>query len=278
MDQKNGALAVSGKVLIVAGSDSSGGAGIVRDVETVAAFGVKAAVAITAVTAQSDRHVTAVQAMEPALVAAQMAAALEGDAIRAVKIGMLANAGIVTAVADLLACHPDIPVVLDPVLASTSGKVLLEPEGVRLMIARLLPRADLVTPNLPELALLTGLPDMEARMRGLLALGVRAALIKGGHANDGEGDRKFGAEAAEHAPSSQGPTLGICRDLLIRPGTESLGFESPRHPGRLRGTGCMLASAIASGLARGEALEAAIERAKAHVSAAFVAAQTSKQR
>ncbi|SOC82050.1 hydroxymethylpyrimidine kinase/phosphomethylpyrimidine kinase [Ensifer adhaerens] len=317
MDCKDGSLAVSvPRVLIIAGSDSSGGAGIVRDVETVTTFGLKAAVAVTAVTAQSDRRVTAVQAMEPGLVAAQMEAALEGGLVGAVKIGMLADAAIVAAVSDVLERHPGLPVVLDPVLASTSGRVLLEPDGVRIMLERLLPRAELVTPNLPELALLTGGKDFAASVEALAQLGIRAALIKGGHANDvvqarltiGEGTQHsppspFGEKCraqrgdegaaacseyvaspssdpsghllpegrsgrAAHPPSFQSNS-GICSDLLIRPGQPALPFNSPRLPGTLRGTGCMLASAIACGLASGRDLEASIRVAKGYVTAAF---------
>ena len=315
MDREDCAVAMSGRVLIVAGSDSSGGAGIVRDVETVAAFGLKAAVAVTAVTAQSDRRVIAVTAMEPALVAAQMQAALEGGEVGVVKIGMLANAGIVSAVADVLEQHPTLPVVLDPVLASTSGRVLLEPDGVRLMNERLLPRADVVTPNLPELALLTGTRDFAESVEALIQLGIRAALIKGGHASDVEREPLLSGETAQHPPSSHlgekcraergdersagaeangNPSSGpsghllpkgrsgsaphaastllspsICRDLLVRPHQTGLSLDSPRHPGTLRGTGCMLASAIACGLASDQTLETAIEAAKTYVSEAF---------
>ncbi|MET3614858.1 hydroxymethylpyrimidine/phosphomethylpyrimidine kinase [Rhizobium aquaticum] len=323
MDRQDGPLAVNARILIIAGSDSSGGAGIIRDVETVTAFGLNAAVAVTAVTAQSDRRVTAVQAMEPTLVKAQMTAALESGEIRAIKIGMLANAGIVAAVADVLERHPSLPVVLDPVLASTSGRALLEPDGVRLMIERLLPRADLVTPNLPELGLLTGAGDFTASVEALLQLGVRAALIKGGHAEDagaktpifGEGapqspsfplgekcgalrgdEESVGAEFdgnpssspsghllpmgrsgnAPHAASTRS-NPSICRDLLVRPNQPYLSFDSPRHPGTLRGTGCMLASAIACGLASGQTLETAIETAKAYVSEAFAKPLQTKQ-
>lgn len=315
MDRQDGPLAVNTRVLIIAGSDSSGGAGVVRDVETVTAFGLNAAVAVTAVTAQSDRRVTAVQPLEPTLVKAQMTAALEGGDIRAIKIGMLANAGIVAAVADVLDQHPTLPVVLDPVLASTSGKVLLEPIGVRLMIERLLPRADLLTPNLPELGLLTSTTDFAEAVEAIMQLGIRAALIKGGHANDAEAEPLLFSERVQQSPSSPlgekrraergdegsagaefnrnpspGPsghllptgrsgsephaasTLsspGICRDLLVRPNQTSLSFDSPRHPGTLRGTGCMLASAIACGLASGQTLETAVEAAKAYVSGTF---------
>ncbi len=315
MDGEDGSLAVSGpRVLIVAGSDSSGGAGIVRDVETVTAFGLGAAVAVTAVTAQSNRRVTAVQAMEPALVTAQMEAALEGGEIGAVKIGMLAHAGIVAAVAEVLEHHSTLPVVLDPVLASTSGKALLDADGVRLMIERLLPRADLVTPNLPELALLTGTRDFAESVEALMQLGIRAALIKGGHAGDTAEGTMFG-EALPQSPSSPlgetcraergdegsagaalygNPSSGpaghplpkgrsgneqhpptfssnrdICSDLLIRRNHPARAFESPRYTGTLRGTGCMLASAIACGLATGRDMEASIRVAKAYVTQAF---------
>jgi hydroxymethylpyrimidine/phosphomethylpyrimidine kinase len=310
-------MAMNLRVLTVAGSDSSGGAGIARDVETIAAFGLKTAIAVTAVTAQSDRHVAAIQPVDPALVTAQMEAALEGGAIRAIKIGMLANAGIVAAVADVLARHPHLPVVLDPVLASTSGRTLLDAEGVRLMIERLLPRVTLVTPNLPELVLMTGLREMDRATEKLLTLGVRAALIKGGHANDATYETATKPEAQRRPPSSplgekcraergdegsagvalygnpsSGPSghllpkgrsgnvrnphttpanAGVCRDLLVRPDQPAIAFEGPRHPGTLRGTGCMLASAIATGLAKGDTLEASIIAAKRYVSAAFVA-------
>ncbi len=264
MDREDGRVAMSGpRVLIVAGSDSSGGAGIVRDVETVTAFGLKAAVAVTAVTAQSDWRVLAVQAMEPGLVAAQIDAALEGGEVRAVKIGMLATAEIVAAVAEVLEQHPSLLVVLDPVLASTSGKILLEPEGVLLMIERLLPRADLVTPNLPELALLTGARDFARSVEVLVQLGIRAALIKGGHAEDMEHQSDLRLRSAHPLDAR------ICRDLLVRPNQPSLSFDSPRLPGTLRGTGCMLASAIACGLATGRDLETAIRVAKAYVTQAF---------
>jgi hydroxymethylpyrimidine/phosphomethylpyrimidine kinase len=264
MDRENGSLAMSGPwVLIIAGSDSSGGAGIVRDVETVAIRGLKTAIAVTAVTAQSDRRVTAVQAMEPALVTAQMEAALEGGDIGAVKIGMLAHAGIVAAVADVLARHPTLPVVLDPVLASTSGKVLLEPDGMRLMIERLLPRADLVTPNLPELALLTGTRDFAESVEALVQLGIRAALIKGGHAEDHVSAKEYRLASAHLSDA------GICSDLLVCPGLPAIQFDAPRLPGTLRGTGCMLASAIACGLATGRDMEACIREAKAYVTQVF---------
>ncbi|OQP85062.1 hypothetical protein BTR14_17010 [Rhizobium rhizosphaerae] len=256
-----GAPQLRPRVLVVAGTDSSGGAGIARDVETLAAFRVSASLAVTAVTAQTHAEVRAVEILKPALVAAQMRTALEAGPIGAVKIGMLATADTVAAVAECLEDWPDLPVVLDPVIASSSGRPLISEEGVALLLARLLPRAALVTPNLPELSILAdALPDardpalagqdpVDATAARLLAQGCRALLIKGGHAE--------GREAV---------------DRLLRPGVKPLIFRAPRHAGSMRGTGCMLASAIAAGLASGQDLPMAIAAGKAYLSARFVEA------
>ncbi|OLP54824.1 hypothetical protein BJF92_13525 [Rhizobium rhizosphaerae] len=255
-----GAPQLRPRVLVVAGTDSSGGAGIARDVETLAAFRVSASLAVTAVTAQTHAEVRAVEILKPALVAAQMRTALEAGPIGAVKIGMLATADTVAAVAECLEDWPDLPVVLDPVIASSSGRPLISEEGIALLLARLLPRAALVTPNLPEISILAdalpGTPDParagldpdDAAAR-LLAQGCRALLIKGGHAE--------GREAV---------------DRLLRPGVKPLIFRAPRHAGSMRGTGCMLASAIAAGLASGQDLPMAIAAGKAYLSARFAEA------
>ena len=274
-------------VLIVAGSDSSGGAGIARDVETVAAFGLRACLAITAVTVQTHDAVEWVEQMPADLIAAQMRAAFAANAIAAVKIGMLGSADAVTAVASVLASRLPLPVVLDPVLASTSGRVLLPMEAVEILKRQLMPLCALVTPNLPELVLLGdksasyGLdipPPLTPPLKGegnwargsfpsplrggvrgggnpatheaaiieqtrtLFESGVPALLVKGGHA---EGDRST--------------------DLLLRMSRKPLRFEAPRLDVRMRGTGCMLASAIAAGLGMGDDLETAIGNAKAYV-------------
>lgn len=234
-------------VLVVAGSDSSGGAGIVRDIETLAAFGVKASVAVTAVTVQTHHGVQHVDAIPPERVAQQMRAALKANHVDAIKIGMLATAATITAVASVLTDHPDIPVVLDPVLASTSGGVLLAPNA-KASLHRLFLQCALITPNLPELSYLTasagGEPteDAIAQAQELVAAGVQAVLIKGGH-----GD---GLESV---------------DILVQAGHAVERFAAPRLAASMRGTGCMLASAIAARLAFGDNLVTAVSAAKAFV-------------
>jgi hydroxymethylpyrimidine/phosphomethylpyrimidine kinase len=229
-------------VLVVAGSDSSGGAGIVRDIETLAAFGVKASVAITAVTVQTHHGVEHVDAVAPDRVAQQMRAALSSNPIAAVKIGMLATAATIEAVADVLSDHSKIPVVLDPVLASTSGRILLTPDAVG-AIRRLFCACTLVTPNLPELSLLADIASSPTdQARSLIAAGAKAVLVKGGHGS--------GADAI---------------DLLVQTGDAEQSFVCPRLNVSVRGTGCMLASAIAACLAFGDDLEVAIATAKAFV-------------
>ncbi|MFB2552011.1 hydroxymethylpyrimidine/phosphomethylpyrimidine kinase [Ensifer soli] len=237
-------------VLIVAGSDSSGGAGIARDVATVAKAGGEAALALTAVTVQTHRAVEAIEAMPPALVAAQMRAAFDSGPVGAVKIGMLANGPILVAVADVLAAHAEVPVVLDPVLAASAGGALLSEEAMMLLRQVLLPRVTLVTPNLPELARLTGtaeIADVETgRAAAMMLNPAGAVLVKGGHAAGDTAD-----------------------DLLLRPGLPDIVFRAARSGARLRGTGCMLSSGIAARLALGDALETAIRGAKAQVTARF---------
>ncbi|TYO89482.1 bifunctional hydroxymethylpyrimidine kinase/phosphomethylpyrimidine kinase [Oceanicella actignis] len=240
--------------LTIAGSDSGGGAGVQADLKTFAALGVHGACALTAVTAQNTCAVTAAQALEPALVRAQIAAVAADMPPAAVKIGMLANAEIVEAVVeslDLLAA----PAVLDPVMTAKSGDALLSPDAEDALRARLLPRAALVTPNLPEAARLLGRPPARdaaealSQARALVALGARAALVKGGHA---EGE--------------------ICRDVLVWPGGE-VAFAAPRiATRRTHGTGCTLSAAIAALLARGWALPDAVGRAHAWLHAAIRAA------
>ncbi len=183
------------RVLIIAGSDSSGGAGLTRDVATLAAFGVEAACALTAVTAQTHARVTAMQALPAELVRAQIRAALESGPIAAVKIGMLANGGIALAVAASLPRREEVPIVLDPVLASSSGEALLDGEGCTVLRERLLPRTTLLTPNIPEAAALLGEepaqggPQLLRQAQYLLALGPSAVLVKGGHGAEPEAIR-----------------------------------------------------------------------------------------
>ena len=231
-------------VLVVAGSDSSGGAGIARDVETIAAFGLRACLAVTAVTVQTHGAVERVGQMPADLIAAQMRAAFAAT----VKIGMLGSSDAITAVASVLASRLPLPVLLDPVLASTSGRALLPMDAIDVLKRRLMPLCTLVTPNLPELGLLSGKPAAtdEAGIIGqagsLFESGVPALLVKGGHAG---GDRSV--------------------DLLLRASAKPSRFEAPRLDVSMRGTGCMLASAIAAGLGLGDDLPTAVGKAKDHV-------------
>lgn len=234
-------------VLLIGGSDSSGGAGLARDVRTLTRLDTRALCVVTAVTAQSDAELMAVHVVPVELVRAQMTAALATRRVAAIKIGMLATRATVLAVtAALPAAAP--PVVLDPVLSSSSGGELLDEGGRSALCTALLPRTTLLTPNIPEAAALLGTDSARSETEllqqaaALLALGPRAVLLKGGH-----GD---GAEAA---------------DLLLAPHAAPRWLRAPRIDAARRGTGCALASAIAAGLAAGLELGAACERAKQHV-------------
>lgn len=241
-------MAMTPHVLVVAGSDSSGGAGIARDIETIAAFGLRSCLAVTAVTVQTHHTVEAVELVAPDLVAAQMRAALTANPVAAIKIGMLGTEETVRIVAEVLEGHRGLSVVLDPVLASTSGRILLASSAITVLKERLMPLCSLITPNLPELALLTGsrqaVGDAELirQSRVMLDAGVAALLVKGGHAIG-----------------------GTSTDLLFQQDAADLRFDAPRLEVSMRGTGCMLASAIAAQLALGMMIGEAVERAKRHV-------------
>ncbi len=242
--------------LTIAGSDSGGGAGIQADLKTFSALGVYGASAITALTAQNTQGVQGVMPVPPEFVGQQIDSVLDDMAIGAIKIGMLADAGIIHEVARALARHPVRPVVLDPVMIATSGDALLRDDAIAALMEELLPLADIVTPNLHEAARMTGLPmakddaAMQAQAAALIRLGARAVLIKGGHGN--------------------GP---VALDLYVTPiGTSR--FAAPRIDTRnTHGTGCTLSSAIAAGLAKGLAMEEAIKAAKAYVTAGIAAAR-----
>jgi hydroxymethylpyrimidine/phosphomethylpyrimidine kinase len=240
--------------LTIAGSDSGGGAGIQADLKTFSALGVYGASVLTAITAQNTRRVTAVAEVAPEMVAAQIEAVLDDIPVAAIKIGMLFSPAIVAAVAAGLA-RTAVPVVLDPVMVAKSGDALLQPPAVVALVDELLPRATVLTPNLPEAARLLGeaeaaTPDEAAAQgRRLLALGPRAVLMKGGHA-----------------------TGATCTDLLVME-NGTLRFEAPRlATANTHGTGCALSSAIAAGLARGLPLAEAVGRAHAWLHAAIRAA------
>jgi hydroxymethylpyrimidine/phosphomethylpyrimidine kinase len=238
------------RILVIAGSDPSGGAGIQADLKTAQAFGVYAQTAITAVTVQDTAKVYSVNPVAPEVVRGQIEAALNDIGADAIKIGMLATAEIAATVADVLETN-SIPLVLDTVLLSSSGTPLLDEAGVTIFKKRLFRRAALVTPNLPETEALTGIyPKSEHRLRNAAMvfkmLGNDGVLIKGGH---GEGD--------------------IVRDMLWTEG-EFIPFEAPRQDTRhTHGTGCTLATAIACGLAQKLPLREAVTRAQVYVQAAI---------
>lgn len=243
----------------IAGSDSSGGAGVQADLKTFSALGVYGASILAALTAQNTQGVTAIHDVPPDFIAAQIDAVFSDLAVNAVKIGMLSQPETIRTVAAGLDRHHAKNVVLDPVMIAGSGDRLLAAEAVETLRNELFPRAALVTPNLPEAAALLSSPvarderDMAEQGRALLAFGAGAVLVKGGH---GEG------------PQST--------DLLVTPaGVTRLVADriSTRHT---HGTGCTLSSAIAAGLAKGEPLPTAVENAKAYITAAIAAAQTLK--
>lgn len=228
--------------LTIAGSDSGGGAGIQADLKTFSALGVYGTSAITAITAQNTVGVFGVEAIAPALVAAQIKVVLEDIDIGAVKIGMLASVEVIEAVADALEGYTG-PIVLDPVMIAKSGDALLANDAVSALRENLLPRATVLTPNIPEAACLLAQSEelspngLQRQGRELLALGPKAVLMKGGH---GAGD--------------------ICTDWLIN-GAE-IALKADRIETRnTHGTGCTLSSAIAAGLARGQPVDTAVRAA-----------------
>jgi hydroxymethylpyrimidine/phosphomethylpyrimidine kinase len=241
----------------IAGSDSSGGAGIQADLKTFAALGVYGASVITALTAQNTRGVSAIYNVPADFIAAQIDAVFSDLAIGAVKIGMLAQVAAIQAVADGLARHRARHIVLDPVMVASSGDRLLADDAVKVLRRVLIPRTLLVTPNLPEAAALTGTNlarnerEMETQAREILALGPRAVLIKGGHDD--------GVEAVD---------LLIGQGDIVRLAAKRIATKNTH------GTGCTLSSAIAAGLAKGCDLVTAVQEAKAYVTAAIAAADT----
>jgi len=240
-----------GRVLVIAGSDSGGGAGVQADIKTVTALGGYAASAITAITVQNTLGVHDVFALPPALVEAQARAVLEDIGADAIKTGMLGDAAMVEAVARVLDSAPGVPVVVDPVMVAKGGHSLLAASAVDAVRTLLLPRADLLTPNAPEAAALTGLAlattdDLRRAGEALLKMGARAVLMKGGHI---AGDRVI--------------------DVLIDGRGETL-FEGPRFESRhTHGTGCTLASACAAGAAQGLRLDHAVARAWSYTAEAI---------
>ncbi|HUB15572.1 MAG TPA: bifunctional hydroxymethylpyrimidine kinase/phosphomethylpyrimidine kinase [Acetobacteraceae bacterium] len=246
---------MKGRVLAIAGSDSGGGAGIQADIKAITALGAYAATAITALTAQNTLGVQGIRIVPPEFIYQQIFVVLDDIGADAVKTGMLGDVTTIETVADALARHAiGVPLVLDPVMVAKGGARLLDPGAVHALIRHLLPKAHIITPNLPEAEVLSGraIPNaaaMHDAAAALLDLGVPAVLLKGGHL--------------------PGDTLV---DLLVtRDGTET--FSDARIDTRhTHGTGCTMASAIAAGLAQGMTLRDAVVRARAYVRAAIATA------
>jgi hydroxymethylpyrimidine/phosphomethylpyrimidine kinase len=245
--------------LTIAGSDSSGGAGIQADLKTFAAFAVFGTSAITAITAQNTRGVSGVANLDPAFVAAQIDAVADDFTIAAAKTGMLSRTEIIGAVANRIRVRKIPNVVVDPVMVAASGDVLLEPDAITMMREVMLPLATVVTPNLREASILTGRAVSNRTMReaaqALVALGARAAVVKGGSP----------AAVALAGDVQNQDAIDILYD-----GHNFREFRAPRVAiGRAHGAGCTLSAAIAASLARGESLENAIDAAKRYVTLAL---------
>jgi hydroxymethylpyrimidine/phosphomethylpyrimidine kinase len=241
--------------LTIAGSDSSGGAGIQADLKTFAALGVYGASVITALTAQNTKGVTGIHQVPADFVTAQIDAVFDDLDVTAVKIGMVSEPAVIEAIVAGLERWSPGHVVLDPVMVATSGDRLLAPDAIEALRLKLIPRAVLITPNLPEAAALldeqiaSSAGQIESQGKRLLAMGAGAVLIKGGHGK--------GAESIDY----------LIRDAGI------VALAAPRIATRnTHGTGCSLSSAIAAGLAKGDDLETAVRNAKSWIGAAIAAA------
>ena len=243
----------------IAGSDSGGGAGIQADLKTFSALGVYGASVITALTAQNTRGVRAIHDVPPVFVSEQIDAVFSDLAVNAVKIGMLSQPKVIEAVAAGLERWQQTKVVLDPVMVAASGDRLLAPAAIDVLRRVLIPRALVITPNLPEAAALLDGPvarneaEMREQAQRLLRLGARAVLLKGGHAD--------GAESVD---------LLVDKTTVARLAAERIKTENTH------GTGCTLSSAIAAGLAKGQDLATAVRKAKDYVTAAIKASDRFK--
>lgn len=234
-------------ILTIAGSDSCGGAGIEADIKTISALGCYAAAAITAVTAQNTLGVRSICKVAPRVVADQIAAVMDDLHPEAIKVGMVNDADSIRAIATTLSSYPLPPMIVDPVMVSTSGSRLMEADALALFTSTLLPLSTLLTPNIPEAEILAGRPihdleDMKVAARQILQMGPKAVLVKGGH---GQGREKT--------------------DLLLTGDTFHT-FSSPTVCTRnTHGTGCTLSSAIAAFVVRGQGMCEAVASAKAYL-------------
>jgi hydroxymethylpyrimidine/phosphomethylpyrimidine kinase len=238
------------KALTIAGSDSGAGAGIQADLKTFAAHGVYGTSAITAITAQNTVGVSAVLALKPKLVGAQIDAIIADIGADAVKTGMLANAAIIDSVARKISEHGLKNIVIDPVMVATSGDLLIQKSAVALLRSKLMPLATIVTPNIPEAEVLTGLKlrtteEITEAARRIVKLGAKTVLIKGGHL--------------------KGPAIDLFFD-----GKTFTALNAPRiRTNNTHGTGCTLSAAIAANLAMGEKIETAVTNAKRYITDAL---------
>ncbi|MFA0569454.1 bifunctional hydroxymethylpyrimidine kinase/phosphomethylpyrimidine kinase [Vibrio gallaecicus] len=240
-------------VLTIAGSDSGGGAGIQADIKAMSATGSFACSVITAITSQNTQGVSAIFPIPLEHVASQLDAVFTDLNIVAVKVGMLADSEIIKIVAEKIKQYQPKHLVIDPVMVATSGDLLLKESAISTLKAELIPLADIITPNLPEGAALTGKPvpesesDMQDMVEELRALGAKSVLLKGGHLEKDENSN----------------------DLLILPSSSSL-ISAKRYPTKnTHGTGCTLSSAIASFLAQGNELNQAVNLGKKYISEAI---------
>lgn len=244
-----------GRVLIIAGSDSGGGAGIQADIKTVSMLDAYAATAVTALTAQNTEGVFGILPIPPDFIRQQIEVVLDDIGADAVKTGMLHDAAVIETIAAVVQERAaGIPLVVDPVMVAKSGARLIDPDALDALKGLLIARADILTPNLPEAEILCGttignIAQMQAAGETLRALGCRAVLVKGGHLS--------------------GDTVS---DVLVTAEGARV-WESPRLVTRhTHGTGCTLASAIAAGLAQGLDVESAVDRARAYVQHAIASA------
>ncbi len=244
------------RVLSIAGSDSSGGAGIQADLKTFSALGCYGMTAITALTAQNTLGVRAIHGVPPEMLVHQIDAVVEDIGVDAVKIGMLHSSGVARAVAQAIARHGLKCVVFDPVMVATSGAMLVDEAAIGVMVDEVFPRADLITPNLDEAALLVGYglqseADMERAANRLLDMGARSVLLKGGHLQS-----------------------DVVTDVLLQGSgdRQCIWMRAPRIPtSNTHGTGCTLSSAIAAGLALGQPLAQAVLNARIYIRGALEA-------
>lgn len=239
---------MQGKILTIAGSDPCGGAGIQADIKTISALGGYAMAAITAITVQNTRKVYKVYPVQADRVGDQIRTVLDDIMPDAIKIGMMATAEITEVLCQIFSDYPHIPLIVDPVILSTSGHQLLEKRGIDILLSDFLQRFDLITPNLAEAALLSGMDDVctlgDMKLAGekILSLGARAVLIKGGHL---PGD--------------------ALTDILMTPEAEYEFTGRKLVTRNTHGTGCTLASAIATGIGQGMPMESAVARSHRYV-------------